>query len=241
MRGPRCHGWVPVLLVIFALPVDAGSLRVGPTTVTLDAKHPVATLRVTNNNPSTTAIEVRVVAWRQDDNQDVYEPSDQLIVTPPIFELAPGDTQIIRAGLRDRASSAGSAQERAFRVFIAELPAPTTPGESRIQTLMRVGVPIFVRAGAEAGEPALEWRLHRQDEGHWSVLVSNTGSAHAHIIRALLEQGDAQVAPELSGLYVLARSKRLWTVAVPLKSPDAIRLRVTTTDGTQDVALSSSE
>jgi fimbrial chaperone protein len=240
MRGLRFHGWMPVLLLIFAQPADAGSLRVGPTIVTLDAKHPVATLRVTNNNPSTTAIEVRALAWRQDDNQDIYEPSDQLIVTPPIFELAPGDTQIIRAGLRDRAS-AGAAQERAFRVFIAELPAQTTQGGSRIQTLMRVGVPIFVRAGAQVGESALEWRLHRQDEDHWSVLVSNTGSAHAHIIRALLEQDDAPVTPELSGLYVLAGSKRLWSVAASLKSPETIRLQVMTRDGTRYVTLNPSE
>ena len=46
-----------------------------------------------------------MVRWTKKDNKDIYAPSRDLLVTPPISRVNPGETQILRVGLiRDPAN-----------------------------------------------------------------------------------------------------------------------------------------
>src|SRR5262249_49070533 len=92
----KCVALVVSCIVCVA---NAGSLRVGPTMVVLDAKPPVAPGRVPKNNEMAMPYETTVLRWAQRDNDDVYEPENDVIATPPIFELKPGETQILRVGM----------------------------------------------------------------------------------------------------------------------------------------------
>jgi len=227
--------WLPVLLAVAACSVHAGSLRVGPTLVYLDAKQPVAALRVTNNNTQITGFEVRAMAWRQADNQDVYGDTSELIVTPPVFELAPGDSQIVRAGLTNAKPAPTDVPERAFRIFIAELPAPTAQDDPRIQTLMRVGVPVFTRAYGE--KTALHWRLGRDASGSSALQVSNAGNAHARILKVAVEHDGSVLDLELPGLYVLSNATREWQLPHSISPGEQVNLRVTSREGTHWMVL----
>lgn len=209
MRAPTRTWLALAALLAFAGAASAGSLRVGPTLVVLDPAHPVAVVRVTNNNAATTSIDVRAVDWRQADNQDVYTETQQLIVTPPVFDLAPGETQTVRVGLNPLAGATAAAQvERSFRVYVSELP-DQRPNAARTQMLMRVGVPVFIPTTDARAD--LTWKLTRTN-GAWKLEATNNGAAHARVTRMELNIGEAAVANEITGAYILPGTTRSWTV-----------------------------
>jgi fimbrial chaperone protein len=200
--------WAIVLTTVaWAGTTHAGSLRVGPTLIALDAEHPVAVVRVTNNNAVTTAIDVRANAWQQSANQDAYSDTQQLIVTPPVFDLKAGETQTVRIGLSPSAKLGSQQAERAFRVFVAELPdqqhAPT-----QTQMLMRVGIPVFV--GDATALPEVTWQLTQPAAGTWRLEATNRGSAHARLVRVELQAAGAPATDELKGAYILPGATRTW-------------------------------
>lgn len=190
---------------------QAGSLRVGPTLIVLDEEHPVAVVRVTNNNALTTAIDVRANAWQQTGNEDRYTDTRHLIVTPAVFDLAAGDTQTVRIGLNPLAVRDAAAVERAFRVFVAELPDQRADA-SPTQMLMRVGIPVFL--GSPNSRADLAWRVTRADASTWQLEAVNRGSAHARLLRLDLQAAGIVPGTELKGAYVLPGATRTWSIPV---------------------------
>ena len=60
--------------------------------------------------------------WVQsEDGTDEYESTSDVIAVPPIFSIAPGETQIIRVGL---VGGLSPDRELAHRLFLTELPRP---------------------------------------------------------------------------------------------------------------------
>jgi len=94
----------PALLLLAALaaPVSAqpASLRVFPVRITLAPSRPIATLTVSNTSPVAVALQMGLVAWRQQDGQDRFEPTEQVLANPAIFKIEPGAQQVVRLGLR---------------------------------------------------------------------------------------------------------------------------------------------
>jgi fimbrial chaperone protein len=210
----RALRWIPpalLALLAFSGAANAGSLRVGPTLIVLDAEHPVAIVRITNNNAVTTAIDVRANAWRQADNQDVYEETRRLIVTPAVFDLAAGEMQTVRVGLNPTANVDTRNVEQSFRLFVAELPGPRSSA-APTQMLMRIGVPVFV-ATADA-HSQLVWQLREVDEGMWRLEATNHGSAHARVLRLGLRSSGTPLADEIRGDHVLPGATRTWKVSM---------------------------
>lgn len=227
----RAHGsaWaLAAALLACAGLAHAGSLRVGPTLITLDGEHPVAVIRVTNNNATTTAIDVRATAWQQSANEDVYTDTQHLIVTPVVFDLAAGETQTVRIGINPLAGRDAATIERAFRLFVAELPDQSADA-SRTQMLMRVGVPVFI--AERDSRPDLAWRLTRPDASTWQLEATNRGSAHTRVLRMDLEA--AGIDAELKGSYVLPGATHTWSVPVTAQAQplDKVSLHVQSLDG----------
>ena len=115
--------------------------------------------------------------WRQDaDGQDQYELADGLLYFPRTMEIPPGDSRIIRVGVK----AAPTAREDTYRVFVEELPpaVPTSaaPSGTSLQVLLRVGVPVFV-APAQSDRKAEITRLElRGTIAEWALV--NTGNVH---------------------------------------------------------------
>ncbi|MFD2428818.1 molecular chaperone [Sphingobium scionense] len=78
----------------------AATLKIYPVLVALDDKTPVETMTIENSGDAPARMQVRVVAWRQDNGQDLFEETRDILANPPLFEIAPGGQQIARFGLR---------------------------------------------------------------------------------------------------------------------------------------------
>lgn len=223
--------WLALLCTALPLAATAGSLRVGPTRVDLSPRHPVAVLEVENTGDSATLAQVDALAWTQNGGEESLEPTPELLATPLVMNLAPGETQKVRVGLRELA---GAGNERSYRVIVGEV-KPTFVASAGLSFAVRISVPVFASnrgpqtAGAQ-DTAALNWRLRRDIEGCGRVEISNESDYHAHVIRAELIGADGQMlwnseAPD----YVLAGSQR--TLAPPVcmpASPRGVQLRLTT-------------
>ena len=87
-------------LSLLAASAQAGSFQVNPVRLSLSAAQSTTAFTVTNQSEQQLVVQLRVMAWSQHDGQDVYTDTHDVLVTPPIFQLEPGRTQTVRAGLR---------------------------------------------------------------------------------------------------------------------------------------------
>ncbi|GEM48540.1 fimbrial biogenesis chaperone [Deinococcus cellulosilyticus] len=97
------------------------------------------------------AFTVEVFKWTQQNGQDVYSPTRDVLVNPVQFTLAPRGSQVIRVGLRKKPDQ----PELTYRIFIKEVPATlpkasaaaqgaATATSASITTVLNIGVPFYV-------------------------------------------------------------------------------------------------
>jgi P pilus assembly chaperone PapD len=93
----------------------AGSLAVSPVRVELTNTERTAVNTVENHRAVARLYQLEAVAWTQSGGEDVYAPTRELIVVPPVFRLAAGQNQIVRLGTQARSSSASGPTVCSFR------------------------------------------------------------------------------------------------------------------------------
>ena len=178
------------------------------------------------------AIQLRAFAWTQNGDEDVLTPSQDIILSPPIFTVAADKTQTIRLLLRPSAVGSG---ERAYRLLIDEVP-PANATDRQINIAMRISVPVIVGSAPPAGH-ALRWHAKRGRPGEILLSATNTGTGYERIgaVAVTLPDGSHPDAdPVASNPYVLPGAQRHWIVHAAAAS---LRLRVTSRSGESEQGL----
>lgn len=193
-----------VTVVVFAAATAhaRGQLQPRQTSVELPAGVRAGRLVLANPGDRAVAAQVRVYAWSQDGSEDRLDPSDALVVSPAIVEIAPGAEQLVRVV---RSSAARVEQEQAYRIVVDELPGDAAdPEGSAVTVRMRYVIPGFVRA-ADPAPAVLQCRIDQAD-----LSCSNRGGRAAQLGASRLVAGDGrtyEITPGLLG-YVLVGSGR---------------------------------
>jgi fimbrial chaperone protein len=204
MRHLLLRGAIAALIAL-AVPATAHAttLKIYPVLIQLDGKTPVQTMTIENSSDALARMQVRVVAWRQENGQDLFEGTRDILANPPLFEVAAGAQQIARFGLRTTAG----ATEKSYRIFLEEIPTerPLAPGE--VRTLLRVSIPIFVPA--PGAQPSLDWQVSAAGNRQLSVVVRNTGGAHVHLNRIDIKRADGSaLTTRQESVYILPGATR---------------------------------
>lgn len=188
----------------------AASLQVSPVSITFRAGQGASGITLQNQGDAPVYGQVRAYAWTQRDGEDVLAETTDLVVSPPIIEIAPRATQTIRLILK---AGSPTPVERSFRLLIDEVPRGDS-ADSGVNIRLRYSVPVFV---APAGDPApvLAWSVFRQ-EGAWMLRVANTGALHAQLGATKLRNAAGTEFDISKGLlgYVLAGQQRSWKLPV---------------------------
>jgi fimbrial chaperone protein len=108
-----------ILGATVAVPASAGSLKVNPVHINLPAGLQSVSLKMTNGDTAPVSVRVVTYTWTQAAGRDVYTPSSNVILSPPMFTIPAGQTQLVRIGLRNRAATG------AYRVVLRKSPATT--------------------------------------------------------------------------------------------------------------------
>jgi fimbrial chaperone protein len=196
-------------LLLLAHRAWAGDLAVNPVRLAATADQPVASFTVRNAGTDAALVQVELLDWRQENGVSRYTPTTALIANPLIFRLAPGATQVVRVGSRQRPSADS---ELAYRVIVQEVPPPPKPGFQGLHVALRLDLPLFV-SGARSAPPVLRWRAEREPDGRVRVEATNAGHVHARIASfAVLGPHDQAVHVERVAADLLAGQRRVWLV-----------------------------
>ena len=219
-RRLRRAAWLAGLCLASAAAV-AGGLQISPVGLSLQPGQTADGLWVTNAGDGVMRAQVRVYHWTQEGDADKLTPSQGLVASPPMLELAVGDRQLVRAIRLGAPPSGANAVEDAYRLVIDELPV-STESKKGLSFVMRYSVPVFLAsAGATAvpAVPRLSWALRRQGE-HVQLEVSNSGSVHAQLADLSFVDAAGKRTALHAGLlgYVLPQARMRWL----LKTPPAV-------------------
>jgi fimbrial chaperone protein len=218
----------------------AASLGVSPLRIDLKESAPTAAVTLNNRGSTAMVVQLQLMRWSAEDARMHYEPSDDLLATPPIMSIAPGKSQIVRVGLRKAPASRG---ELSYRLFIEEVPPPVQPGYQGLQMALRVSVPVFVQP-AHAVQPLLRWSLVKDGGRPVALRVSNQGDGHARLLDLQLRPagGERDVALREAKGYLLPGQSIQWRLAPEhVQGVDRWLVRATTDEGTADAELALSD
>lgn len=219
-------------------PLWAGSFQVSPVRVELSSQQSSDALSVQNNGGEPVVIQLQMVAWSQDRGRDIFQPSDDLVATPPIFTVQPGATQIIRVGLL---RGVDETRELSYRLFLQEVPSKPKPDFKGLQVLLRIGLPVFVLPKAKAS-PILSWRVERTDGDQVKVDLRNEGNAHIQVsdFKLSLPGKQQAIAVQQVSTYLLPGQSRSWILATDPSqqlASDTVRINAYTDAGSVETDI----
>lgn len=196
-------------LLALSVPTAAGTFTISPLRVDFADNMGMAALTIRNEEAAPVVIQTQGLAWSQEGGQDALTPSRDLLISPAVFTLPPGGSQLVRVALR---RGVDPVRELSYRVTLQEVPQAADPGFNGLQVALRLSVPVFVAPLAPAA-PQVAWAVTRNADGKLSVSAHNDGSAHARVLRFSVKTNDgATTVLDQPGLsYVLPGSSRQWT------------------------------
>lgn len=208
----------------------AGSVEVSPVIASLSAQHAIEAFTVRNEGQAPVTVQVSLMKWDQVKGKDVLVPTDELLSTPPLFSVAPGQSQIVRVGAMHVTPSN---EEVAYRMFLTEVPPPPEPGFRGLAVTLRLSIPIFVEP-AKTQSPQLAWRVTSGPNGGALVDVTNSGTLHAKVLAFSLRDKETKgVVRQDTSQYVLANKHAQWGFASfqPIRPGDHVELDARTDAG----------
>ena len=230
----------------------ATSVLIWPIDPVIEAEQKAGALWLENRGNEEANLQVRVFAWRQGEFDDQYQNQREIIGSPPVAKIAPGQKQLIRL---TRTGSSPVGQEQAYRIIIDEIPPATPPSDgtdkpqAAIRFQMRYSVPLFVygqglwgkpdangqRDAAGVGKPLLSWRQVAV-QGRPYVEVRNIGPVHARLTDVVMQQG-GQERPVVQGLlgYVLPGATMRWPAPLQASAATVLKGRINGSEAAQTI------
>ena len=200
---------------------DAASLSVSP--IRVEVLQPATSGNVTLRNESGRPLvgQVRVFEWALRDGKDHFTPTDQVIASPPIVQLAPGSDALVRLL---RLTGAPVDGEKAYRLVIDEVPNANRVRNMGVNLAVRYALPLFF-VNPDASQSKLVWTIENRS-GRKVLVSANSGDRSVRI--SDLAIGGVKIAPGLAG-YVLGRSERVFEL--PRNAPNAGAISAETDKG----------
>lgn len=215
-----------VLGIIAAVsPATAGSFKIDPVSLSLAADRATTSVSLANSGSEPVSVRVLTYHWGQLNGRDVYGETDDVIVSPPIFTLAPGQAQLVRVGLKQRRPG------DAYRVVFEEIPHKGATSTA-VQVALRLDLPLFVEAAG--GTPHVEWTASRDATGQVTLEGSNSGTKYQKVLAISATGAAGKDLPLTRQMgVVLPASSRRWAVGNPpeLAAGSAVTLKIRTPTG----------
>lgn len=196
----------------------AADFSVSPMIVEFQRGVRSAEIQVRNLDRQPIRFQIRGTDWSQDESgKNLYSDSKSLIWFPRALELSPGESRIIRVGVR----AMPAMQEQTYTVFLQEVvlggEQAAKSGGAQIRLLLNISVPIFVPpAKPRAGGAVEAIELHG---GNLAVIVANRGNRHISYREAVvvgLDSGAGEkFTQKVQGRTLLAGSRHHFQVRIP--------------------------
>jgi fimbrial chaperone protein len=202
-----------LVTIVWLAPVEA-SWRVAPVKIVFDASSRSDVVTITNAGDTPLSFKVSVHKWLQDeDGQDKYQPTSDVVFFPKQLIVAPKSERVIRAGIKVPAVTS----EKAFRLFIKNIPDQKQSNPNTVAISVRFGIPVFVKPIEEKITGTIADT--NMANGKVSVRIKNLGNSHFRINSIIFngqpDTGDLLFSQEITGGYLLQGSSRVFSTVIP--------------------------
>jgi fimbrial chaperone protein len=228
---------VAAVALLMPVAADAATVVIWPVDPVLSGTQQATALWLENKGQAPVTLQVRSLTWSQADGADVTADQDEVIASPPIATVGPGQRQLVRI---IRRQPAVVAQERSYRLFVDELPSPPGSGgagaSAQLSVKMRYSIPLFVQPAPVAPAPRLSARVTVRGAER-VIEIANSGSGRARLTELRVGSGQHQrvVQPGLVG-YVLPGATMAW----PLPAGESASGLTVAVNGTDQPLLPTS-
>lgn len=187
----------PIFAVLLGLftssALAASSVLVWPIYQVIESDEKGSALWLENRGSTPVTLQIRVLAWQQQDSKDRYANQTDAIASPPFATVQPNQRQMIRLM---KTIPVAPQTERSYRIVIDEIPTLNTADnkQSGLKLQMRYLLPLFMTGDGIAlkppknkysddsmlTHPLLSWRLiHKGDQTE--LAIKNSGIVHARL------------------------------------------------------------
>lgn len=164
------------LLGGLAANTEAASIAISPLRLDIKPGQQMTAMTVSNTGQQPVLVQGQIKVWPDGDQPEGSTSNSGMMLTPPLFKLAPGGKQLVRIGWQQQSPT--PAHEQAFRVFLQEVPTQTdsTPG---IKVALRLSVPLFAQPSSpETHKMDWQWQA---DSAEGVLQLHNYGNRHERI------------------------------------------------------------
>ena len=225
-----------------AVPAFASDIGVSPVSVHLDKANDRATLNVINNGTEPVVMQAEMIQWKRvAPQQDEDGPTTDMIVNPAVFTVAPGQTQVVRVGMR---KAAQATQEGTYRIVLREVPTPPKEGEARlagqVRVLMALRVPVYVAPLNVVKAP--RFAATREADGTVVASLQNDGNVHVRVGRLRVRaDGDPTAVPSadqaVAEVVFPGENRKFRVPDHTAKASDKLTLEIATDQGPYEVGV----
>ena len=194
---------------------QAGAFSVSPVRIHMTSRERVVAVSIANEGETEVALQADLNTWKQlPDGTDELQPTEDLILAPPIIRLAPKTRQVVRLALL---RPADAQRQLTYRLIVREVPEITQPKDQTIQVpiTLALSMPVFITP--PSARRLLECEVQRSDAKTLGVSCLNTGNAYAQVREVTWRRDDKEFARFEGGTYILPGARRLMLGEV--KSP----------------------
>lgn len=131
---------IALVALLLALTPAAMAFSVQPTALYLTEPAAVVTLTVTNGNDTTNVYQVGAAEWLDPRNPRKVGPTRDLVISPQVFRLKPGETGRVRI----RAANGGIAGSgKAYRILARQVTPETSHSDFNVRIQVQFTVPLL--------------------------------------------------------------------------------------------------
>lgn len=226
LAGPLLKIILSLLQVFFLIQLGgigfAASLSISPVLLTLSAAQPIAELDLQNNDSQTITVAFKIFSWTQLNGANVQKENTQaILVSPPIVQIPPGQTQIVRLGLLQNVDKEN---ETAYRLLIQQIPINLPQKNGLINVLMNFSLPVFV-APAITENMQYTWSAQILSDSQIRLTLNNLGNVHIQVAQVKIK--DITAAEEESRaefMYVLPGQSSSFIMPMKSNAGDALKV-----------------
>lgn len=174
--------WLLLAGAAFAGSVQA--MTISPVRVELSPAQRVVSVTISNPSDQAMNFQVETLAWSQPDGSNHYQPTEDLLVAPPIATIPPQGSQIFRVMLRRPLSGT---VEPTYRLILEDVSEVLNPKSGVVAFRFRHSLPVYVTPPGEA-KAAPRWSRCTAAAGKGCVRLDNDGNRHI-LVSALTVAG----------------------------------------------------
>jgi fimbrial chaperone protein len=217
------------MLILLICPVTGltAQFSLNPVRVFFDGANKTNIITVHNDSDEEITLQLNAFKWEQDDKgKDVYSPTKDIIFFPRIVKIKPAEDKIIRLGTR----VIRKGREQTYRLYLEEIPTPSTSETTTVRLVMKVGVPIFIAPSHVDAKGKIEKAA--LTKGNLDLAINNEGTIH-FIVRAIRvagidDSGNEIYKTDIGGKYILGGNRKDFSFVIPQE--DCHRLKTLNID-----------